>query len=181
MISAISEVDIALWDLLGKELGAPIYKLLGGGAKRIKGYITGEYHRQGKGVKELVEEVKNYVNQGFKMVKIKVGGLELSKDIKRLKALREEFGETLDIAVDANNVYTFNEALRARREFGKLGVVFFEEPIMTDHLDLSAELVRLLEIPVAGYETAYILFESREIITMKAVDIVQADAAWSGG
>lgn len=181
LISAISGIDIALWDLLGKELGAPVYKLLGGSPKRIKGYITGGYYREGKGVKELIEEVRGYIRQGFRTVKIKVGGLELKEDLKRLKALREEFGEELEIAVDANNVYSFNEALRAGREFEKLGVIFFEEPIMTDHPDLSAELARALDIPIAGYETAYTLYEFRDLIEKRAVDIVQADAAWNGG
>jgi len=181
MISAISGIDIALWDLLGKELGAPIYKLLGGSPKRIKGYITGGYYREGKGIRELVEEVRGYIRQGFRTVKIKVGGLELREDLKRLKTLREEFGEDLGIAVDANNVYSFNEALKAGREFEKLGVIFFEEPILTDHPDLSAELARALDIPIAGYETAYTLYEFRDLIEKRAVDIVQADAAWNGG
>jgi len=181
MISAMSGIDIALWDLLGKELGAPIYRLLGGRAKRIKGYITGGYYREGKDIRELVEEVKNYVKQGFKTVKIKVGGVELAEDLRRLRAIREEFGDSLEIAVDANNVYSFNEALKAGREFKKLGVIFFEEPIMTDFPDLSAELARTLEIPIAGFETAYTLYEFRELISKRAVDIVQADAAWNGG
>jgi D-arabinonate dehydratase len=181
MISAMSGIDIALWDLLGKELGAPIYRLLGGRAKRIKGYITGGYYREGKDIRELVEEVKNYVKQGFKTVKIKVGGVELAEDLRRLRAIREEFGDSLEIAVDANNVYSFNEALKAGREFEKLGVIFFEEPIMTDFPDLSAELARTLEIPIAGFETAYTLYEFRELISKRAVDIVQADAAWNGG
>jgi len=181
MISAMSGIDIALWDLLGKELGAPIYRLLGGRAKRIKGYITGGYYREGKDIRELVEEVKNYVKQGFKTVKIKVGGVELAEDLRRLRAIKEEFGDSLEIAVDANNVYSFNEALRAGREFEKLGVIFFEEPIITDFPDLSAELARTLEIPIAGFETAYTLYEFRELISKRAVDIVQADAAWNGG
>jgi D-arabinonate dehydratase len=164
MISAISGIDIALWDLLGKELGAPIYKLLGGSPKSIKGYITGGYYREGKGIRELVEEVRGYIRQGFRTVKIKVGGLELREDLKRLKTLRDEFGEDLEIAVDANNVYSFNEALKAGREFEKLGVIFFEEPILTDHPDLSAELARALDIPIAGYETAYTLYEFRDLI-----------------
>lgn len=181
MISALSGVDIALWDLLGKELGAPIYKLLGGSPRRIKGYITGGYYREDKGIRELVEEVRGYVRQGFNTVKIKVGGLELGEDLKRLRALREEFGESLEIAVDANNVYSFNEALKAGREFERLGVIFFEEPIPTDYPDLSAELARALDLPIAGYETAYTVHEFRELIVRRAVDIVQADAAWNGG
>jgi len=84
-------------------------------------------------VRELVEEVRGYVRQGFNTVKIKVRGLGLSEDLKRLRALRKKFGESLEIAVDANNVYSFNEALKASREFERLGVIFFEELIPTDY------------------------------------------------
>jgi D-arabinonate dehydratase len=180
MISAISGIDIALWDLLGKELGAPIYKLLGGSPKRIKGYITGGYYREGKGIRELVEEVRGYIRQGFRTVKIKVGGLELREDLKRLKTLRDEFGEDLGMAVDANNVYSFNEALKAGREFEKLGVIFFEEPILTDHPDLSAELARALDIPIAGYETAYTLYEFRDLIEKRLLTTGQASSFRAG-
>lgn len=181
MISAMSGVDIALWDLRGKELGAPIYSLLGGEGRRMKGYITGGYYRADKGIPELVEEEKGYVKAGFENVKIKIGALPHSQDLERLKRVKEAVGEKVGIAVDANNTYDFNSALRMGRELEKLGVTFFEEPISTDHLALSSELARLLDVPIAGYETGYSLYEFRDIIETHAVDIVQSDAAWNGG
>jgi len=181
MISGISGIDIALWDLLGKELGSPVYKLMGSPNRPIKGYITGGHYGETKDISKMVEEVRSYVNHGFDTVKIKVGGLPIPEDIKRISTLRKEFGENIDIAVDANNVYDFNTALRIGRQFEKLGVLFFEEPVPTDHPDLSAELSRILDLPIAGYETAYTLYEFRDLITKHAVDIVQVDAAWNGG
>jgi len=180
MISAISGVDIALWDILGKEFGSPIYSILGATNRRIKGYITGGYYRQDKDIEKLLEEVKSYVDKGFDTVKIKIGGLKIEDDLKRLKAIREEF-ENVSIAVDANNVYDFNTALRVGRELEKLGIMFFEEPIPTDFPSLSAELAKELDLSIAGYETAFTLYEFRDIILNHAVDIVQADAAWNGG
>ena len=181
VISAISGIDIALWDLLGKELGAPVYKLLGGEWRRIKGYITGGYYSEQKGVPQLIEEVKGYIDKGFDTVKLKIGGLSVKEDIERIKAVKEHFGDKLDIAVDANNVYDFNTALAVGRQLEKLGVIFFEEPIPTDYPRLSAELASSLDIPIAGYETAYTLYEFRDIISMHGVDIVQVDASWNGG
>jgi D-arabinonate dehydratase len=181
IISALSGVDIALWDLLGKELGAPVYKLLGGPNRRIKGYVTGAYYREDKDLPKLVEEEKSYLEAGFDTVKMKIGALPLAQDIERVKKVKEASGGRLNIAVDANNTCDYNSALRMGRELEKLGVIFFEEPIPTDFPDLSAELARRLDIPIAGYETAYTLYEFRDIIEKHAVDIVQNDAAWNGG
>ncbi len=181
VISAISGVDIALWDLLGKELGAPVYKLLGAERLPIKGYITGGYYREDKDIKKLVEEEKSYVQAGFDTVKIKIGGLSLKEDLERVSAVREALGKQVNIACDANNVYDFNTAMRMGRELEKLGVIFFEEPIMTDYPDLSASLAQSLDMPIAGYETAYTQYEYRDLIAKHAVDIVQADASWNGG
>ncbi len=181
VISAISGIDTALWDLLGKELGAPVYQLLGASNRPIKGYITGGYYREDKDIKKLVEEEKSYVQAGFDTVKIKIGGLSIEEDLKRVSAVREALGRNVNVACDANNVYDFNAATRMGRELEKLGVIFFEEPIMTDYPDLSASLAQSLDMPIAGYETAYTQFEYRDMIEKHAVDIVQADASWNGG
>ncbi|MDE1854008.1 MAG: mandelate racemase/muconate lactonizing enzyme family protein [Thaumarchaeota archaeon] len=181
IISAMSGVDIALWDLLGKELGAPIYKLLGGANRGVKGYVTGGYYRADKDIPRLIEEERGYLKAGFDTVKMKIGALPLAQDVKRIRNVKEAFGEKINIAVDANNTFDFNSALRMGRELEKLGVIFFEEPIPTDQPALSAELARTLDIPVAGYETAYTLYEFRDFIESHAVDIVQNDAAWNGG
>lgn len=181
VVSAMSGVDIALWDLLGKEHGAPVYRLLGGNPRKMKGYITGGYYRPDKDIPRLLEEVEGYLRSGFDTVKIKVGGLSIEEDLRRLGALRERFGDKLKVAVDANNVYDFNQALRMGRGLEGLGVIFFEEPLPTDYPELSAKLAEQLDVPIAGYETAFTIHEFREIITRYAVDIVQADAAWNGG
>ncbi|MDG6941422.1 MAG: mandelate racemase/muconate lactonizing enzyme family protein [Nitrososphaerota archaeon] len=181
MISAMSGVDIALWDLLGKELGAPVYKLIGGADRRVKGYVTGGYYRSDKDLAKLVEEERSYLRAGFDTVKMKIGALPIAQDVKRIKSVKDAFGDKIHVAVDANNTFNFNSALRMGRELEKLGVEFFEEPIPTDHPELSAELARSLDVPVAGYETAYTLYEYRDFIEKHAVDIVQNDAAWNGG
>src|SRR5437899_129790 len=118
---------------------------------------------------------------GVDTVKIKIGGMSVREDLERVSAVREALGKQVNIACDANNVYDFNTAMRVGRELEKLGVIFFEEPIMHDYPDLSASLAQSLDIPIAGYETAYTQFECRDLIEKHAVDIVQADASWNGG
>jgi D-arabinonate dehydratase len=181
IVSAMSGIDVALWDLLGKEVGTPVYKLLGGSDRSVKGYITGGYYREDKDIPKLLEEEKSYLDAGFDTVKIKIGGLSPKQDLERIKALKDEFGDRINLAVDANNTYDFISALKMGRQLEKYGVVFFEEPIATDQPDLSAELAKALEVPIAGYETAYTLYEFRDLIEKHAVDYVQVDAAWNGG
>ncbi|MDG6982818.1 MAG: mandelate racemase/muconate lactonizing enzyme family protein [Nitrososphaerota archaeon] len=181
VISAMSGIDTALWDILGKELGTPVYKLLGGAERRMKGYITGGYYREDKDIPALIEEERSYLEAGFDTVKLKIGALPLAQDVARIRSIKEAFGDRINIAVDANNTLDFNSALRMGRELEKLGVIWFEEPIPTDHPALSAELATALDVPIAGYETAYTLYEYRDFIERHAVDIVQNDAAWNGG
>ncbi|EZQ11376.1 MULTISPECIES: arabinonate dehydratase [Acidianus] len=181
VIAGISGVDIALWDIMGKKTKKPIYKLLGGSKRKIKAYITGGYYSEKKDIEKLREEEAYYVKMGFNGVKVKIGAKSMEEDMERLRSVREAVGENVKIAVDANNVYTFYEALEMGRKLENLGIWFFEEPIQTDYLDLSARLTEELEIPIAGYETAYTRWEFYEIMRKRAVDIVQTDAMWTGG
>ncbi|MEM3558636.1 MAG: arabinonate dehydratase [Metallosphaera sp.] len=181
VIAGISGVDIALWDLMGKKTKKPIYKLLGGSKKRVKAYITGGYYSDKKDIDKLREEEAYYVKNGFKGIKVKIGAKSMEEDLERLKAIREVVGEDVRIAVDANNVYSYEEALEMGRKLEALNIWFFEEPIQTDYLDLSAKLALELRIPIAGYETAFTRWEFYEIMRKGAVDIVQTDAMWTGG
>jgi D-arabinonate dehydratase len=180
-IAAISGVDIALWDIMGKRAGKPIYKLLGGYKKRVRAYITGGYYSPNKDIEGLVKEVTSYIKAGFKAVKIKIGALSIEEDLERLKAVKNAVDNSVLIAVDANNVYTYEEALRMGKKLEELGIWFFEEPIQTDLVELSARLARELNVPIAGYETAFTRWEYLEILRKHAVDIVQVDSMWTGG
>ena len=181
IIGALSGVDIALWDILGKKAKKPLYKLLGGSSNMVRAYITGGYYAPGKGIKELQDEFLMYVKQGFKGVKVKIGALKIEDDINRVKAVKDVVGDETLIAVDANNVYSYDEALRMGKELEKIGIWFFEEPLQTDLIDLSAKLAQVLDVPIAGYETAFTRWEYYEIMKRGAVDIVQVDASFSGG
>jgi D-arabinonate dehydratase len=181
VLAAISAVDIALWDILGKKANLPVYKLLGGVSNKIEAYASAGYYQEGKGLEQLANEMTEYKNAGFKAVKMKVGGESFSTDIERVKTVREALGPNVKLAVDANNSFSYNTALRFAKEVEKFDILFFEEPISSDELQNSIKLARDLSIPIAGYETEYTRYGLRELIINDAVDIVQTDAIWTGG
>lgn len=143
--------------------------------------MTGGYYREGKGLEELREEVRQAISRGFRGMKLKIGGLDRATDVRRLEVVREEGGEHFFLGVDANNALSYPEALWWGRQLEALGIDFFEEPISTDQPALSARLANVLDIPIAGYETETSVFGMRDFIVNGAVDIVQSDCIWAGG
>jgi D-arabinonate dehydratase/D-galactarolactone cycloisomerase len=177
MIEAISGVDIAIWDIMGKTLNRPIYSLLGGKFRdRIKVYASSIRF---KPPKEVVEEVSALIKR-FKAVKLKIGR-GIDEDIAVVKALRDAFGYDLKIMVDANSGYSVNTALKIGRKLEKLEVEWFEEPIPPDNLDGYVRLAHALDIPIAAGESEFTRFGFRELITRGGVDIIQPNVGRAGG
>ena len=201
IISAISGIDVALWDLLGKKAGLPVYKLLGGYADKLLPYASSGFFSKSKDTKKLSEEVGGYFEQGFRYAKIKVGrnpevfmsplpnmqaanecNYSLEEDLERVEAcckLADKYKAKL--MVDANNTWNTYTAIQMGRAFQKMGVFWLEEPLHLDNIDGSAELAAALDMPIAGYESEVGLFNFREYIRRRAIDIVQPDVIWSGG
>ncbi len=181
VLPAISAVDMALWDILGKSVNLPIYKLGGGCRDRISAYASGGYYLEGKGLDALVEEAAGYASRGFRRMKMKIGLLSLDKDLERIREVKRALGPDVELAVDANNAYDFNQALALGRKLDEMSIAFFEEPISSDYMDASARLADQLDVPIAGYETEVTAYGMKDFIVNRAVDIAQADAIWSGG
>jgi L-alanine-DL-glutamate epimerase-like enolase superfamily enzyme len=181
VLAAMSAIDIALWDILGKKAGLPIYKVLGAVKHSIDAYASAGYYQEGKGLDELANEMDAYRKQGFKAVKMKVGGEPIESDVDRVRIAREALGSKIKLAVDANNAWDYPTALSFARKIEKYDIFFFEEPLSSDDLQGSIKLARDTDIPIAGYETEYTRFGLRDMIVHDAMDIVQTDAIWSGG
>ncbi len=201
VIAAISGVDIALWDLRGKLAGMPLWRLLGGYRRRVPAYATGGFYAEGKGVRELADEMRAYCRHGFRAVKLKVGrnsGIEgsplramadrgvcevsLAEDLARVRAVREAIGPDVRLMVDANGAWDVPTAVRMGRALEELDVYWFEEPVWPDDLAGSAEVASKIAIPIAGYETcSYGTVSFRDYIAARAVHFVQPDVAWAGG
>jgi D-galactarolactone cycloisomerase len=183
LISALSAIDIALWDIKGKALGLPVYKLLGG-AYRNKAhvYATGLYQPQNVPSIEgaLVEEALGYKGDGFFAMKLKVGfGIET--DMRYVKAVREAIGDDTVLMVDANHAYNAAEAIRLAREMEKYDVYWLEEPVPPEDIEGYIEVKQKSNILIAGGEDEYTRYGFRELIARRAVDILQPDLCAVGG
>lgn len=178
---AISSLDIALWDIIGKAAGRPLYQMMGGYRPAVPVYIAGGYYLPGKGIKELQDEMRTNVAKGVHAVKMKIGGASISEDLERIDAVRDAVGKDVDIMVDANNAYSRIEALKIGRELDKRNIFWFEEPLHVDDLEGCAELTEKLVTPIAIGENEYTKWGFKEIIDKHAANILNADAQILGG
>jgi D-galactarolactone cycloisomerase len=182
-VSAISAIDIALWDLKGQALGVPVSTLLGGAYRRkAKVYATGLYEPQGvPSISEaLVEEALGYKAAGFCGMKLKVG-YDLATDLTYIKAIREAIGPDLLLMVDANHAYNASEAVRLARAMEPYDIHWFEEPVPPEDLDGYLEIKRHAKMLIAGGECEYTRYGFRELIARRALDILQPDLCAMGG
>jgi L-alanine-DL-glutamate epimerase-like enolase superfamily enzyme len=148
---AISAIDIALWDTIGKFLNQPVYKLLGGFADKVPTYIAGGYYEEGKGLKELAEEMEQNLRLGAKCIKMKIGGASISEDVERVRVVRETIGPTIGLMVDANNAYRYYEAIQIAKQIEKYDIFWFEEPVMPDDYIGHAKIAAATYIPIAHW------------------------------
>lgn len=200
LMMAISGIDIALWDIIGQATRTPLYRLLGGYRDMLNVYASAGFYAAGKDASALAEEVGRYASQGFRAVKIKVGRnpevmsnllhdmphpgyatVSLEEDIERVRLARKAVGKGVSLAIDANNAWTPSIALKFMREVESFDISWLEEPVATDDIEGSALVAQQLDTPIAGYETETGLPGFRELISRRAVDIVQPDAIWTGG
>ena len=182
-ISALSAIDIALWDIKGKALGVPVYILLGGAYRdRARAYATGLYEPQNvpNVVDALVEEAAGYKASGFSGMKLKVG-YGIKKDLEYVKAIREAIGNELYLMVDANHAYNASEAIQLAREMERFDIFWFEEPVPPEDLEGYLEIKRNTPIFIAGGECEYTRYGFRDLINRRVVDILQPDLCACGG
>ncbi|HET7626799.1 MAG TPA: mandelate racemase/muconate lactonizing enzyme family protein [Bacillales bacterium] len=200
LFTAVSGIDIALWDIIGKATNTPLYRLLGGYREKVEAYASAGFYAEGKSPDDLANEMAGYVEAGFKGVKMKIGRnlepmlnplhnmdhtdfatVSLEEDIERVAKVREAIGPKTKLAIDANNAWTPSLAIKMARAFEPYNIEWFEEPVDTEDIEGSALVAHQLDMPVSGYETEVGLYGFRELITRRAVDIVQPDVIWSGG
>ncbi len=202
IMPCMSGIDIALWDILGKKAGLPVYKLLGGYSDTLEPYASSGFYTRSKDTEALAAEVESYYKEGFNYAKIKIGRnpevflnplpnmafteecrYTLEEDLERVEAcmaVARKYGKKL--MVDANNCWTTYTAIRMGKKLQEMGVFWLEEPLHLDNIEGSVELAHALDMPVSGYESeGGGLYRFRDLITRHAVDIVQPDVIWTGG
>lgn len=180
--AAISGVDIALWDIVGKALDQPIYRLLGGAFRnRIPAYATGLFKKEVPDITQvLMDEAKSYVDQGFLAMKMKVGFGE-AYDVKNVAAVRKAIGDTIILAVDANCGYDVGTAIDVGQKIAENDLFWYEEPITTNDVEGYVEIRRSLNMRIAGGEGLQGRWGFRDLIQRRGYDIVQPDVSIAGG
>jgi len=182
MLAGLSAIDIAIWDLKGKQLGLPIHTLLGGKKQsRIRPYATGLYFSEGEGQESrLVDEALAYKQMGLSAIKMKVG-LGIDLDLRHARAVREAIGPGIQLAVDANHAYSPREALALCERLEELDIAWFEEPISPELYGEYRRLRAATAIPIAGGECEYLRHGFLRLFQAGSVDIAQPDVAAAGG
>ncbi|NQU39748.1 MAG: mandelate racemase/muconate lactonizing enzyme family protein [Lentisphaerae bacterium] len=178
---AIAAADIALWDALGKALGQPVYKLLGGFRDRVPVIAIGGYMNKGTTLDDLEEEVMHYLEQGVAGMKLKVGKRSVEEDIQRAGRVRHVAGDAFHLCVDANQSWTIEQAMAFARGAADLDLAWLEEPVRWhDQIEGNAR-VRALGIPVNVGQGEISRHGCRDLITRGAVDILNVDATIAAG
>ncbi len=180
-IKAMGSVDLAIWDIIGKALNLPVYRVLGGFRKKIRVYAAGGYYEEGKTALDLAGEMEGYVSEGFRAVKMKVGGASFGEDVERVRAVRDAIGPGVDLLVDANNKWKAYEAIQFGRAIQKYNPFWFEEPVEPDDFKGCADVRQALDMAVVAGENEFTIWGARELIEAGAADILNLDTVISGG
>jgi L-alanine-DL-glutamate epimerase-like enolase superfamily enzyme len=180
-VAGISAIDIALWDILGKSLDAPVWRLLGGRRhERMPAYASGGW----KPADQIVGELRAFLDVGgFRAVKMRVGSGDgtLAHSVERVHRAREGLGPDVDIMCDAHGTYTVAEAKRFCRLVEDCNIAWFEEPVTADDKPGLAEVRAGTDIPIATGESEFTRFAFRDILALRAADILQPDLSIAGG
>jgi D-galactarolactone cycloisomerase len=182
LLSALSAIDIALWDLKGKILQQPISVLLGGRRRdKVNVYATGMYFTDVPDIPaHLAEEAVGYKNQGFKAMKMKIG-LGIKEDITNVAAVRDAIGPGIDLMIDSNHAYSLQEAVRLSHALEQYNIRWFEEPLSPEDYDGYRKLREKTSIPVAAGECEYLRAGFLHLLRNSCVDIAQPDICAAGG
>jgi L-rhamnonate dehydratase len=182
---AISAVDIALWDLLGKAAKQPVYRLLGGKTKpRIPVYASRLYSTP---LEELAEESRKYKDQGYRAMKLRFGwgptdgACGMQRNVDLVRTVRETVGDEIDVMADAYMGWTLDYAKRMLPLLEPFNLRWLEEPVIPDDIHGYAELKSYGRIPIAGGEHEFTLYGFRDLLEARAVDYIQFDTTRVGG
>lgn len=185
VMAAISAVDIALWDILGKSARQPVYRLLGGKTKtRIPVYASRLYSSP---LDQLAAEAKRYKEDGYKAMKLRFGwgptdgAPGMRRNVDLVRTVRETVGDEIDVMADAYMGWTLDYAKRMIPLLEPFHLRWLEEPVTPDDIHGYAELKRAARIPIAGGEHEHTIYGFRELLEARAVDYIQFDTNRVGG
>lgn len=181
-LTALSGIDVALWDIKGKHFRVPVSVLLGGRMREsVRAYATGSFRRDGVDrVSDNAAECASHIAAGFHAVKIKIG-FDPRQDLEVIAAVREAIGPEARLMIDANHGYDVREAISVGQAAAKYDIDWFEEPVIPEQLGAYRAVRAGQPIPVAGGETWHGRFGFKEPLETRCIDIAQPDLCGTGG
>ncbi len=174
---ALNAIDMALWDILGKVCGQPLYKVWGGAFRKdieIYGPIDGDKPE------EVTAQARRLVDEGFRTIYTKVGFSE-EEDLARVRAMREGAGPGIKIRVDANQSWSAGEAVRIIRRMAEYDIEFVDQPVLMYNVDDLARVRATSDVPIAAHESSWTMYDALNVIKRGAADIIHVDPRLDAG
>ena len=178
---ALSAIDIALWDIKGKALGLPVWKLLGGHRDRVPTYASGALMREFP-VDHLEKAAARLVERGFRQMKTQMGGEAYpAREVERIRRIRESVGDSIDVMCDINQKWSVQTAISVGRQVEQYHLYWLEDVTTHDDYPGLARVAEALATPVAAGEYVYGIVPFRHMMEARSVDIVMIDLVRVGG
>lgn len=187
IMRALAGIDMALWDIIGKAAGMPIYKLMGGAREEIEAYHSGGYYPQSTEgniaatIDYVVNEMGKAKEKGFRAFKMKIGAASPAVDLERVRQVRGAIGPDCRLMVDANCGYEPEVIIPLAQKMEQYDLSWIEEPVALDDLRKCARVAQSTSIPIAMGENHFGRWQFKDIIEMDCASIIQADPTVCGG
>lgn len=178
-VMAMSALDIALWDAVGRERGQPLWQIWGGENRAMPVYGSGCY--RGLGHDGMIEKAERFVAQGFDAIKMQVAHLfSHDEDVANVRGMRGAMGDGIQIMVDVNQGWTAEEAITVGRRLDDFGIVWLEEPVMADDFDGYHAIADAIRTPVVGGENHFCHHDLKPFFASGKIPILQPDIMRGG-
>lgn len=179
-IAALSTLDVACWDAVGRAANLPLHKLFGACRDEVATYASSGLWLSTP-TNELAAEAKGFVDEGFASMKLRIGSARIEDDVARVRVVRDAIGPDISLLVDANQGLTPKHAIALASRLEEFDLGWFEEPVVTHNLVGSAEVRASTEIPIASGETEYTRYGMKAILDARAADVLMPDLQRIGG
>src|SRR3989344_1527915 len=176
---AVSVIDIALWDIIGKIAGQPLYKLWGGNNNKVRAYGSGGWPKYS--LAEIIKEAERYAEMGCQFYKFKLGSKNFFENRRLVEEVDRALGGKMKLMVDVNQRFSVKENIEQAKLLEGFNLVWYEEPVLADDFRACAEVARNIKIPVATGENNYTRFEFRELIEQKAAKFLMPNVTRANG
>ena len=179
-VSAMSALDIALWDVVGRTLDTPLHHLWGSCRSEVPTYASSGLWLS-HSIGELEAEAQEFVDHGFTAMKIRIGNERIADDVERVRAVREVVGPDIGLLVDANQKFSPKHAIRLGRALEEFELVWFEEPVAAYDLVGHNRVREAVDVPIASGETEYTRFGMQAMLDAGSADVLMPDLQRIGG